>query len=94
MTLIIDLPDDQVATLKARAASAGLTLEAWFTKLAAAETSAQKSGQGTQCIVHLQKSNPREWARQFRAWADGHDPNMPILSDNAMSREVIYPDPT
>ena len=93
MTLIIDLPDDQVAALKARAESAGLTLEAWFTKLAAAETSAQKSGQSTASIVHLQKSNPREWGRQLRDWSDGHDPDMPVLSDNAMSRESIYPDP-
>jgi hypothetical protein len=35
-----------------------------------------------------------EWARQFRAWSDGHDPALPVLSDAAMSRESIYPDLT
>ena len=41
-------------------------------------------------IAHLPKTNPGEWVRQFRAWADGHDPNIPVLSDEAMSRESIY----
>jgi hypothetical protein len=41
----------------------------------------------------LQNTNPLEWARQFRAWADGHDPELPVLPDEATSRESIYPDP-
>jgi hypothetical protein len=45
-------------------------------------------------IAHLQKTDPEEWARQFRIWADSHDPNIPVLSDEAMSRESIYPDIT
>ena len=43
-------------------------------------------------IAHLQKTDPAEWARQFDAWLDSHDPNTPVLSDEAMSRESIYPD--
>ena len=31
---VIKLPDEQAAALKAKAAAAGLTLEAWLTKLA------------------------------------------------------------
>jgi hypothetical protein len=31
---VIELPDDQAAALKAKAAAQGLTLEAWFKKLA------------------------------------------------------------
>ena len=34
---VIELPDDQAAALKARAAAQGLTLEAWFEKLSRAE---------------------------------------------------------
>ena len=30
---VIELPDDQAAALKMRAAAQGLTLEAWFEKL-------------------------------------------------------------
>src|SRR5580658_7408833 len=43
-------------------------------------------------IAHLQKTDPQEWTRQFDAWVDSHDPNTPVLSDEAMSRESIYPD--
>jgi hypothetical protein len=43
--------------------------------------------------AQLQKTNPQESARLFRAWADGHDPQLPVLSDQAMSREATYPDP-
>jgi hypothetical protein len=31
---VIEIPDDQAAVLKAKAAAQGLTLEAWFKKLA------------------------------------------------------------
>jgi hypothetical protein len=31
---VIEIPDDQAAALKAKAAAQGLTLEAWFKKLA------------------------------------------------------------
>ena len=40
MTLTIDLPEDRMAALKAKAASAGLSLEAWFSQLVM-ETSAE-----------------------------------------------------
>ncbi|MBZ5618000.1 MAG: hypothetical protein LAQ69_04585 [Acidobacteriia bacterium] len=35
--LVIELPDDQAAALKAKAAAQGLTLEAWLQKLASVE---------------------------------------------------------
>jgi hypothetical protein len=28
-------------------------------------------------IAHLQKTNPQEWMRQFRAWAESHDRTTP-----------------
>jgi hypothetical protein len=57
-----------------------------------AVAAASRDSIGVPSIAHLLKTNPREWARQFRAWADGHDPEIPVLSDEAMSRESIYPD--
>jgi hypothetical protein len=89
--MVIELPDEQVAALKAKAAAAGLTLEAWLQTLSAPEMNGGQADPAS--IVHLQKSNPKEWARQFRAWADSHDPDLPVLSDAAMSRESIYPEP-
>jgi hypothetical protein len=35
---------------------------------------------------------PEEWVRQFDAWVDGHDRTTPLLSDEAISRDSIYPD--
>jgi hypothetical protein len=43
-------------------------------------------------IAHLQETNPKEWARRFHQWAEGHDRTTPLLSDQAISRESIYPD--
>ena len=36
---VIQLPDDQAAALKTRAAAQGLTLEAWFEKLSGVQVS-------------------------------------------------------
>ncbi|MGA3041789.1 MAG: hypothetical protein ABSF54_13465 [Bryobacteraceae bacterium] len=35
---------------------------------------------------------PEEWVQQFDAWVDSHDRTTPLLSDEAISRESIYPD--
>jgi hypothetical protein len=40
---VIELPDDQAAALKARAAAQGLTLEAWLKKLADIEGAVGRS---------------------------------------------------
>jgi plasmid stability protein len=44
-TVRIDLPDDQAAALRAKAAASGLSLEAWLQQLAAqqAEPSAERA---------------------------------------------------
>lgn len=36
--------------------------------------------------------SPEEWVKELYAWAESHDPSLPVLSDEAMSRESIYPD--
>jgi hypothetical protein len=40
--MVIELPDEQAAALKAKAAEAGLTLEAWLNKLAGTEVSVEQ----------------------------------------------------
>jgi hypothetical protein len=87
MTVTLHLPPDKEAAFEAHARARGLSLEQWMLELA--EQSVQPVS-----IAHLQKTNPQEWARQFRAWADSHDPRIPVLSEEAMSRESIYPDLT
>jgi antitoxin component of MazEF toxin-antitoxin module len=41
---VIELPDDQAAALKARAAAQGLTLESWFEKLSGVAVPASQPG--------------------------------------------------
>jgi hypothetical protein len=37
--------------------------------------------------------SPQEWVEKFRAWTRSHSgENLPILSDEAISREFIYGD--
>jgi hypothetical protein len=37
--------------------------------------------------------SPEEWIREFRAWVASHaGDNLPVLSDEAISREFIYRD--
>jgi hypothetical protein len=85
MNLTIELSDEKAAALKAQAEAHGLTVERWLEQIA--EQHVQSAS-----IAHLQKTNPKEWARQFDAWVNSHDPNTPVLSDQAMSRESMYPD--
>jgi len=85
MTLTLELSQEREAALKARAQARGMSLEQWLldlTELLVPSTS----------IAHLQKTNPKEWARQFHEWAESHDRTTPLLSDEAISRESIYPD--
>ena len=36
--------------------------------------------------------SPGEWKKMFHAWLDAHDPNLPVLPDEALRREFIYED--
>ena len=85
MSITIELSPEREAVLKAQAEARGLSIEQWLFELAD-QISPPSS------MAHLQRTNPKEWARQFHAWADSHDPNTPVLSGEAMSRESIYPD--
>ena len=86
MTLTINLPPEKEAAFRALAEARGLSLELWMLEVADQQVQPLS-------VAHLQKTNPQEWARYFDAWVDSHNPNAPVLSDEAMSRESIYPDP-
>jgi hypothetical protein len=85
MTVTLNLPPEKEAAFQAEAQARGLSLEQWM--LEVAEQQVQPVS-----IAHLQKTNPQEWARHFDAWVNSHSPDTPVLSDEAMSRESIYPD--
>lgn len=85
MNVIIEISEDRIARFQKQAQARGLTVDQWLLELA--DQNAPPIS-----IAHLQKSNPKEWARQFHEWAESHDRNTPLLSDEAISRESIYPD--
>jgi hypothetical protein len=85
MNVTIEFSDEKAAALSAQAQVRGLTVERWLEQIA--EEYLQPIS-----IANLQKANPKEWARRFDALVDSHDPNTPVLSDEAMSRESIYND--
>ena len=87
MNLTITLSDEKAAALEAQAAAHGLTVERWVERIAELHAGAQPSS-----IADLQKTNPKEWARRFHEWAESHDRTTPLLSDEALKRESIYPD--
>jgi hypothetical protein len=84
MTVTLVLQPEKEAAFKAEARARGLSLEQWMVEAANRQVEPVS-------IAHLQKTNPEEWAREFREWSDSHDPNIPVLSNEAMSRESIYP---
>ena len=86
MTLTLDLPTDIEALLTAEALAHGMTLQAWLQKLAA------EHAYNLQSRSLQDELTPEEWVQQFRAWAQSHDRTTPLLSDEAISRESIYPD--
>jgi hypothetical protein len=87
MNLTIHISEEKVVALKAQAEAHGLTVERWLEQIAEQQVQPAPAS-----IAHLQKTDPKEWARHFDAWLNSHDPSTPVLSDEAMSRESIYPD--
>ena len=86
MIVTLNLPPEKETAFRAQAQVRGLSLEQWI--LEVADQHVQPVS-----IAHLQRTDPKEWARHFDAWVDSHNPHTPVLSDEAMSRESIYPDP-
>ena len=72
---VIELPDEQAAALKAKAAAVGLTLEAWLKKLAAAEPSDEQPLQTAADIVlsHMRNVPPEIMATMPKDGASQHD---------------------
>jgi hypothetical protein len=59
MTVTIQFPDEQVESLKAKAAAQGLSLEAWLEKLAAQETSAVSAQSAQAAAARILERNSK-----------------------------------
>lgn len=87
MTVTLNLSPEKEAAFKAQAQARGLSLEQWMLDVVDQSSTAPLN-------CPLAENQSSGVGRQFRAWADSHDPNTPVLTDEAMSRESIYPDLT
>jgi hypothetical protein len=73
---VIELPDEQAAALKAKAAAAGLTLEAWLNKLAGGvEQPDERPLQAVADIIlsHMRNVPPEIMATMPKDGASQHD---------------------
>jgi hypothetical protein len=84
VSITLNLPPDQEAAFKAQAQASGLSVEEWMLEIAKLHVQPVS-------VAHLQKTAPKEWGRHFDAFVDSHRPTVPVLSDDAMSRESVYP---
>jgi hypothetical protein len=90
MTVTIELPPEIEAGLLAQARAEGLNLSDYVQNLIRERVSTKAAGAASRPAHELP---PEEWVRQFEAWANSHaGRNLPVLSDEAMSRESIYAD--
>jgi len=77
------------ARIPRHSARAGLSSQAWLQQ----QVFRQELEDYAPPTASLQDElTPEEWVRQFHAWAEGHSRTTPLLSDEAISRENIYPD--
>jgi hypothetical protein len=78
----INLNPDTEARLVALAQESGLTVELFLEHLVKEKKST------TAPRRHL---NPDDWSAQFEEWANSF-PEAPLISDEALRRESLYPD--
>jgi hypothetical protein len=83
MTVTLNLPPQVEQAYLAEAQARGLELADLVREVLVA----------AQPVAASTELSPEEWVRQFNAWTRSHaGRNLPVLSDEAMSRESIYAD--
>jgi hypothetical protein len=91
MTVMLNLPPEKEARLLAAAQAKGLSTDALVREALDRIIAEAPAPAGVPQSLQ-DELTPEEWVRQFDAWVDGHDRTTPLLSDEAISRESIYPD--
>jgi hypothetical protein len=83
MTVTLDLPPHTERAYLAEASARGVPVEVVVREVLLAHEPALQAAE----------MSPQEWVEKFRAWTRSHSgENLPILSDEAISREFIYGD--
>jgi hypothetical protein len=81
MPSVLEVQPDIAEKIVAQAAEHGLSVDAYLRLLV--EERQEKT-------VERKTLSPQEKARLWREWAASHNPDTPLLSDEAISRESIY----
>ncbi len=83
MTVTLDLPPDVEQAYLAEASARGVPVEVLVREVLLAHEPPLVAAEMT----------PEEWVREFKAWTRSHSAdNLPMLSDEAISRDSIYGD--
>ncbi len=81
MTVTLNLPPNVEEAFLAEARAGGASPDELVRDVLLARESSSRA-------VEL---SPEEWVREFKAWTRSHaKDNLPLLSDEAMSRDFIY----
>jgi hypothetical protein len=91
MTVMLNLPPEKEAKFVAAAQAQGLSTDD-LVREALDRILADATASAVLPRSLQDELTPEEWVRQFDAWVDSHDRTTPLLSDEAISRESIYPD--
>ncbi|MBM4049384.1 MAG: hypothetical protein FJ279_30175 [Planctomycetes bacterium] len=83
MSILVQLKPEIEARIRTEAEAQGLSIEKYVASVLEGVT-------GRPQTPFYATASPQEWARAFRAWAQSHDRALPLLSDEAVSREGIY----
>jgi plasmid stability protein len=88
MTLVIDIDQELESRLQREAAQHGMAKEEYVKTLL--EERLLKAN--IQHPARWSTKTKEEWIQSFNTWMDNHDPALPPLSDEDVSRESIYGD--
>ena len=89
MTVTIELPSDIEAGLLAQAQAEGLAVSDYVQHLVLEKVAAKLNASAA--ARPASELPPEEWVRKFNAWTESHTAlNLPLLSDEDISRESIY----
>ena len=91
MTVMLNLPPEKEARLIAAAQAKGLSTDALVREALDRILAEGPAPAGLPRSLQ-DELTPEGWVRQFDAWVDSHDRTTPLFSDEAISRESIYPD--
>ena len=84
MTLTVQIPPELEKRLEAEASEHGLTTAEYVRDIL--ERMFVSHGQAPLWVT----ANKEEWLKAFNAWMDSHDPTLPPLSEEGISREGLY----